>query len=132
MVADGHIFIIRKQGIVGPELLPDIRRMVNANVEIGVIADETGNVHARFRLTDQLRLDVIAVARVAQYLLYARAKLALCLWTARKPAIEHRLRQILAPFLVEQVEDSNEVEHEVPNRHTRPATSVAHGKNSER
>ena len=45
MIADRHIFVIGQQWIVGPELLADIGRVVNADVEIGVVADEARHVH---------------------------------------------------------------------------------------
>ena len=39
VVADRHIFVVRKQRIVGPELLADVGRVMNADVEVGVVAD---------------------------------------------------------------------------------------------
>ena len=76
MVADRHIFIVRQQRIVGAELLADIGRVMNADVEVGVVADEAGHVEADLGLADQLRLDIVAVAFVGQQLLQARSRSA--------------------------------------------------------
>ena len=54
MIADRHIFVVGKQRIVGPELPADIGRVMDADVEIGVVADEAGHVQPHLGLTDQL------------------------------------------------------------------------------
>ena len=56
MIADRHIFIIGQQGIVGPELLADVGGVMNADIEIGIVADEAGQVHGRAVLPAQVRL----------------------------------------------------------------------------
>jgi hypothetical protein len=66
VIADRHIFVVRQQRIVGPELLADIGRVVDADVEIGVVADDARQVHPHLGLADQLGLDVIAIANVRQ------------------------------------------------------------------
>ena len=76
MIADRHIFIVGQQRVVGPELPADIGRVMNADVEIGVIADQAGHVEPDLALADQLRLDVVAIALVGQQLGQARPQLA--------------------------------------------------------
>ena len=66
MIADRHIFVVRQQRIVGSELLADVGRVVNADVEVGVIADQAGHVQPNLGLSDQLGLDIVAVAFVAK------------------------------------------------------------------
>lgn len=39
MIADWQVFVVRKQRIVRAEQLADRSRMVNADIEVGVIAD---------------------------------------------------------------------------------------------
>ena len=39
MIANGDIFVVGQQWIVWAEQFADIRRMMNADVEIGVVAD---------------------------------------------------------------------------------------------
>ncbi len=68
VIADRHIFVVRKQRIVGPELLADVGRVMNADVEIGVVADEAGDMKSDLALTDKLRLDVVPISLVAQEL----------------------------------------------------------------
>ena len=76
VIADRHIFIVGEQRVVGPELPADIGRVMDADIEIGVIADEAGHMQPDFALADQLRLDVVAEALVGQDLGQAQAKLA--------------------------------------------------------
>ena len=39
MIADRHPLVVRQQRIVGPEQLADVGRVVDADVEVGVVAD---------------------------------------------------------------------------------------------
>src|SRR5690606_24731304 len=39
VITDRHVFVIRHQRIVRPEHRPDIRRVIDGAVEVGVIAD---------------------------------------------------------------------------------------------
>ena len=84
MIADRHIFIVGEQRIVGAELLADIGRVMNADVEIGVVADEAGHVQADLALPDQSRLDIVAIALVGQDLRQLLAQLALRAVAARR------------------------------------------------
>src|SRR3954452_19625485 len=124
MIADRYIFVVGQQRLVGPELFADVVRVMDADIEVGVIADEAWNVQPDFALSDQLRLDVVAKALVGQELGQTQAKLPLCLRSARQPCVEHRLRQILAPLLVEQIRDSRKVEHIIANGYSRPPTAL--------
>ena len=45
MVADGDIFIVGQQRIVGAEELADARGVVDGGVEVSVIADLRGQLH---------------------------------------------------------------------------------------
>ena len=66
VIADRHIFVVGQQRIVGPELLADIGRVMDADVEIGVVADQARQVHVDFALADQMDLDIVAIALVGQ------------------------------------------------------------------
>ena len=77
MIADRHIFIVGEQRLVGPEQPADVGRVVDADIEIGVIADQRGDVHPDFALADQPRLDVVAVALVAQQLRQTQPQVAM-------------------------------------------------------
>jgi hypothetical protein len=39
VIADWDPLVVGQQGIIGPEQAPDCGRMMNGNIEIGVIAD---------------------------------------------------------------------------------------------
>ena len=39
MITDRHIFVVRQKWIVGPENLADIGGVMDAHVEVGLIAD---------------------------------------------------------------------------------------------
>ena len=39
MIADRHVLVVRQQRVVGPELLADIGRVMDADIEVGVVAD---------------------------------------------------------------------------------------------
>ena len=132
MVADRDIFIVRKQRIVGPELLPDVGRVMNADVKIGVVANEAGHVHPRLGLADKLGLDIVAVALVGEELGQAFAKIHLRLVTTRQPGVEHGLREVFAPLLVEQFGDRDHVEHEVADGDASAAPPVTDGEDAER
>ena len=45
MVADGNVLVVRQQRVVGPEHLADVGRVVDADVEVSVVADAGGQVH---------------------------------------------------------------------------------------
>ena len=66
VVADRHIFVVGEQRIVGPELLADVRGMMNADVKVGEVADETRHVQPHLCLADQLRLNLVAVLLVGK------------------------------------------------------------------
>src|SRR6185312_928582 len=63
------------------------------------------DVHPDFALADQPRLDIVAVALVAQDFRQALAERAMLFGPARQPGIEHWLLEILAAAFVEQVAD---------------------------
>ena len=105
VIADRHIFVVGQQRIVGPELLADIGRVMDADVEIGVVADQARHVHPNLALADQLRLDFVAIFFLGQQFGQAQAQRVLRPGPARQPSVEHRLRQILAPILIEQIGD---------------------------
>jgi hypothetical protein len=44
MIADRHIFIIGQQRAVGPELAADIGGVMDADIEIGIVADRRGQM----------------------------------------------------------------------------------------
>ena len=77
MIADRHIFIVGQQRIVGPELLADVGRMMNPDIEIAVVADQARHVQPYFAVADEVRLDVVAIAFVGQQFAQAQPKLAL-------------------------------------------------------
>ena len=105
---------------------------MDADVEIRVVADEAGHVQPDLALPDQLRLDLVAIIFVRQQLGQPQAKLALRTRAARQPGVEHGLRQILEPVLVEQVGDAGEVEHIIADGDARPASALGFGKNAQR
>ena len=78
VIADRHIFVVGQQRIVGAELLADVGRVMDADVEVGVVADQARHVHPHFALADQLRLDVVAIALVATAVPTGAARSARC------------------------------------------------------
>ena len=132
MRADRHIFVVREQWVVGAELLADVGRVMNADVEVRVVADEAGHVHPDLALPDQLRLDIVTIALVAQQFLETQAQGSLRLMTPRQPAVQHRLRQVVPPVFVEEVGDRGEVEHEIADRDAGAAPALTDRKDAER
>ena len=53
MVADGHPFVVGQQRVVGAEQLADGGGVVDAHIEVGVVADLAGNAHAHCCLGKQ-------------------------------------------------------------------------------
>ena len=43
MIADGDVFVVGEEGLVGAEELADAAGVVDAGVEVGVVADVKGN-----------------------------------------------------------------------------------------
>src|SRR5206468_7225843 len=64
VVTDRHIFVVGQQRVVGPELLADIGRVMNADVEVSVVADQAGHVQPDLSLADELRFNLIAISLV--------------------------------------------------------------------
>ena len=105
---------------------------MNADVEVGVIADEARHVHPDLALPDQLRLEVVTVALVAQEFLETKAQGSLRPMTARQPTVQHRLREFVPPVFVEEVSDRGQVEHEIADRDTGPAPALTDREDAER
>ena len=58
MIADRHVLVIRQQRVVGPELTADVHRVMNAGVEIRVIADFRRQMQCARRCVVHMRLDL--------------------------------------------------------------------------
>ncbi len=132
VVADRHIFVVGQQRAFGPELATDIGRVVDADVEVGVVADQAGHVHPHLALADQARLDIVAVALVAEQLGKAQPKVAMGVPAARQPAVQDGLGEIAAPALVEQVGDGRQIEDVVADGDAGPAAALGFGEDPER
>src|SRR6185369_12873677 len=115
-----------------PELLADVGRVMDADVEIGVVADQAWHMEAHFALADQAWLDVVAIALVAEDLLQPQAKRALRFGAARQPGIQHRLDQIVAHILVEAIGYARKIKHIVADRNAGTASPFRLGKYCER
>ena len=61
MIADGNVLVVRQQRIIGTELLADIGGMMNADVEIGVVADMRRQVQRAGFRSMQARLHLVPV-----------------------------------------------------------------------
>ena len=57
MVGDRHPLVVGQQRVVGPEQLAHRGGMVDAGVEVGVVADGTGQCHLRLGLRQQAQLE---------------------------------------------------------------------------
>ena len=64
MVADGHVLVVREQWIVGAELASDVHRVMNAGVEVRVVADPRRQPLGLF-LQLQLVLTLVVMAGFA-------------------------------------------------------------------
>jgi len=92
---------------------------------------DTHELERPARRTRLVRLG-LAVALVAEDLGEAFAKRSLRLQAARQPAIQHWLSQVLAPFLVEQVGDGDEVQDIIADRDASLAAPLPDRKDAER
>ena len=66
MVTDRHIFVIGQQWILGPQQFPDVRRVIDRSVEVGIVADQRGLHHGGFCHGDQQRRHPRLVLAVAE------------------------------------------------------------------
>ena len=66
VVADRDVLVVRQQRIVGPELTADVGCVVNADVEIRVIADLRRQMQRALRYVVQMRLDFRPMRSVAE------------------------------------------------------------------
>ena len=105
---------------------------MDADVEVGVIPDDAGDVQPNLRLTDELRFDIVPISFVAQDLAEPVAQRPSRLRATREPAIEDRLREVFAPLLVEEIGNSHEVEDEVADRNSRLPPPLTDRKDAER
>ena len=81
---------------------------------------------------NQLRLDIVTVFFFRQQFLQPFAKGAMRFGAARQPAVQDRLRQILAPLLVEQVGNADKIEHVIADGDAGAPPALAHGEDAER
>ena len=102
MIADRHIFIIGQQRLVGAELASDVHRVVNPDVEIGVVADRAGQVHRRLDRGEQVRLDRGALRLGGQQVGQQAPQRARLIGPVREPVVEDRLAQRGQPAVIEQ------------------------------
>ena len=132
MIADRHIFVVGQQRIVGPELLADIGGVVNADVEIGVVADQAGHVQPHLALSDQVHFDIVAIALVGQHFGQSLAQRALRLRAAREAGVEDRLGEVAAPSSSSRLGSRGKIEDD-SRRSRRPgAAALGLGENAER
>jgi hypothetical protein len=117
---------------VGPELLSNVGRVMNADIEVGVVPDEAGNMKSNLALADQLRLDIVPVFFVRQELDKSAAKRTVRLGPAGQPAVHHGLPKILAPILVEKVGYADEIKDIVADGNTDAPATLADRENAER
>ena len=73
----------------------------------------------------ELGFDVVPVALVRKQLLQALTKRGLRLVPTRQPCVEYRLRQVLKPFLIQQVGNPLEIEHEIADCDAGVAAAVS-------
>jgi hypothetical protein len=55
MIADWDMLVIGQQRAIGPEKLSDIRGVVDADIEISVVANLERKLHLHIRLTMEVR-----------------------------------------------------------------------------
>ena len=94
VVADRHPLVVRQQRLVGAKQLADRRRVMNAGVEVGVVADAARHAHLGLRLRDEARSQRRGLfAAVAQRLRQGRTNRASIGMAARHERVEVALRQ---------------------------------------
>jgi len=106
--------------------------MMNADIEIGVVADQAGHVHAYLALPDEMHLQIVAITLVGQYLRQAATEGAVRFRAPRQPCVEDRLREVVAPFLVEKVGGCRKIEDVITDCDARPPQPLGFGKDAER
>ncbi len=115
MIADRHIFVVGQQRIVGAEQLADIGGMMDADIEIGVIADPRGQMQRDRGAVMQRGFDVFAIALVAQKLRQALAQLIAILRRQGEEIVEGRLTRRASCFLGQEARDGGQIEHALAN-----------------
>ena len=90
--------------------------MMNADVEIGVIADPAGQVQLRTRLRNEMRLDVVALGGVAEQSGQPSPQCPSVPYIVREPVVQHRLPQCALPRRIEQRRGVVQIEDRVTDR----------------
>jgi len=65
MIADRHIFIVGQERIVRSELASDVYRMMDADVEIRIVADCSRHVERTLDRASEVRSEPIAMRSIA-------------------------------------------------------------------
>ncbi len=68
VITDGDVLVVGQQGIIRPEQLAHGYRMMDAGVEIGIVADARRQVQGAIGGKVQIGLDGVAVLRIVQQL----------------------------------------------------------------
>ncbi|MNC80286.1 hypothetical protein D3C75_1330330 [compost metagenome] len=66
MIADGHMLVVGQQRIVGPEQPTDVHGVVDAGVEVRVVADAGGQVQPYLGARDQMWAGGLRLVGVGQ------------------------------------------------------------------
>ncbi|MNN25742.1 hypothetical protein D3C81_1392280 [compost metagenome] len=86
VVADRHVLVVGQQRVVRAEQLADVLRMVDADVEVGVVADARRQVHAAGQLRLQQRRAEVFQALVFRAVAGQQFEQALAQGPARRGA----------------------------------------------
>ena len=68
MIADGHVLIVWQERIIGTKLSANIGRVMDANIEIGIVANLSGDMHLNRVQPVEVRHYLCPVALMGQEL----------------------------------------------------------------
>ena len=120
MVADRHPLVVGQQRVVGPEQLADVRRVVDAGVEVGVVADARRARPSRRRACGDERRAATRACCAGP----ARSAFADALRAARRRCADGSCISAFMSVVVERARRALQVEHAGRRSPRRGANAV--------
>ncbi len=124
MIADRHMLVVGQQGIVGPQQLADIGGMMDADIEVGVVADHHRQMQGAVSRRVQHRRDVVFVARVTEQGRQALAQGDPLARRQPQQRVQGRLRRRLDHGGGQVAPDAGQVEDLLADGHADPSLDL--------
>ena len=118
MIADRYVLVVRQERVVGPELTADIHCVMNAGVEIRVIADFRRQMQCACRCVVHVRLDLGTMRFVAQERRQRAAQAGSHRGLEREHLVQPAARERRRDLARQKPSDGRQVQNSVADRDT--------------